>query len=106
MAFTQAWMRKSTRGGDRVCTVLWGVGAGRDRLGTGPWGPCVGGQEAGLHPGTEDPCRFSRRGAAGLCLRRTMLDGGGEAGTGDPVWCTAQGWGVGTTRTRGEQMGS
>lgn len=28
-------------------------------------------------------------------FRRMMLDGGSEAGTGDPVWCTAQGWGWG-----------
>lgn len=47
--------------------MLWGVGAGRYRLGTGPWGPCVGGQESGLHPGTlRTPCRFLRRDAAGL----------------------------------------
>ena len=46
------------------CGVL---GAGRYRLGPGSWGPCVGGQESGLHPGTlRIPCRFLRSDAADL----------------------------------------
>lgn len=43
-------MRKSTRGGDEGLHCVVGCWGRQRQVGTGPWGPCVGGQKLGFIP--------------------------------------------------------